>query len=301
LKRIESHAFDGLCCVIVIPCTALFVASDPGISPFLLLFAESDSCERFEWWLSMRKTGISVDLRRILRLGSSFLELRSYLFDNPVIEENSIMCEFEDNSEIVVESVFSKNLMEDGLIEKAIEKLINLCYSCIAAPIGFVFGSEWLEMNVFGLSSESEWLFEIIRANPMWETPTAKAKAIAGLVLGFRFTHSLGLIHGHLTTNNILFDLNHCIQITDFSSCLSGNGLSGFSREGCNPEMDIRGFVSILFEIVVGRPAKEEADIPVDVPMFVSEMIKSRLSGEWRRLSSFLDNFETLKQHNFEI
>jgi hypothetical protein len=39
----------------------------------------------------------------------------------------------------------------------------------------------------------------------------------------------------------------------------------------------------------------------VDVPTFVYEMIKSGLSGEWRRLSSFQNIFETLKQHNFEI
>jgi hypothetical protein len=81
-------------------------------------------------------------------------------------------------------------------------------------------------------------------------------------MLGRRFAHILGLIHGHLMTNNIVFDLNHCIQITDFVSCLSGNGPSDFSREGWNPEMDIPGFVSILFEIVVGRPATDEAEIP---------------------------------------
>jgi serine/threonine protein kinase len=135
----------------------------------------------------------------------------------------------------------------------------------------------------------------------VWWTPTAKAKAVAGIVLGLRFAHSFGLIHGHLTTDNIVFDLNHHIQITDFLSCLSGNGLSGFSREGWNPEMDIRGFVLILFEIVVGRPAKDEADIPADVPEFIREMIKAGLSGERRRWCSFSHIFRTLKQHDFRI
>jgi hypothetical protein len=49
--------------------------------------------------------------------------------------------------------------------------------------------------------------------------PTAKAKAkataVAGLVLGFRFTHSFELIHSLLTANNILFD---SIRITGFNS-----------------------------------------------------------------------------------
>jgi hypothetical protein len=45
--------------------------------------------------------------------------------------------------------------------------------------------------------------------------------------------------------------------------------------DGWNPETEIRGFISILFEIVVGHPANDEADIPAEVPQFVSEMIKT--------------------------
>jgi hypothetical protein len=82
---------------------------------------------------------------------------------------------------------------------------------------------------------------------------------------------------------------------------LSGNGLSGFFSKGWNPETDVREFVSILFEIVVHRPAKDEADIPTEGLKFVSEMIKTRLSGEKRRRSSFCDIFQTLKQHDFGI
>jgi hypothetical protein len=247
-----------------------------------------------------------------LRFGSSCFEIKSYRFDNSEIEAKGIICEsgeiercvyrrFEDDLLIVVKCLFFQNFLEYGLIEKELEKFINLCHPCLAVPIGFVFGSGLREIKVLGISSESESLFKIIVTNPVWWTPTAKAKAVAGLVLGLRFAHSFGFIHGHLTTNNIVFDLSHRIQITDFWSCLSGNGLSDFSNEKWNPEIDIRVFVLILFEIVVGHPANDETDIPADVPMFVCEMIKTGLSGEWRKLSSFLDIFETLKQHNFEI
>jgi hypothetical protein len=73
---------------------------------------------------------------------------------------------------------------------------------------------------------------------------------------------------------------------------LSGNGRSGFSREGWNPKTNVRGFVLILLEIVVGRPAKDRTNIPTDGPMFVYEMIQSGLLGEWRRQFSFQDIFE---------
>jgi serine/threonine protein kinase len=38
-------------------------------------------------------------------------------------------------------------------------------------------------------------------------------------VLGLRFAHSLGLLHGHLIVNNVLFNEDGVIQITDF--CLN--------------------------------------------------------------------------------
>jgi hypothetical protein len=151
------------------------------------------------------------------------------------------------------------------------------------------------------LASES--LAGGIAASLAWWTPTAKAKAkaVARLVLGIRFAHSLGLIHGCLTTNLIVFDSNHNIQITSFLRDLSGKGIRGFSGERWNPETDIRGFASVLFEIAVGRPASHEASVPADVPLFVSEMIETGHSGAWKRLSSFRDVFKTLKQYNFEI
>jgi hypothetical protein len=93
LKRIESRAFNGLSCTIVIPCTVLFVASGLGVHRPQLLFAEGHSCEEFDGWLWIRKSGIAVDFRRILRFGSCFLEFRSYLFEDSVIEEMAMIYE----------------------------------------------------------------------------------------------------------------------------------------------------------------------------------------------------------------
>jgi serine/threonine protein kinase len=43
-----------------------------------------------------------------------------------------------------------------------------------------------------------------------------KAIAVAGIVLGMEFLHSVGLIHGFLKPNNVLFDEYHRIRIADF-------------------------------------------------------------------------------------
>jgi serine/threonine protein kinase len=50
-----------------------------------------------------------------------------------------------------------------------------------------------------------------------WWTPTAKAKAIAGIVLGLWFAHGLRLLHGGLKASNVLFDAERRIKIADFS------------------------------------------------------------------------------------
>jgi hypothetical protein len=59
-------------------------------------------------------------------------------------------------------------------------------------------------------------LSEVISVSPEWWTPTAQAKSIVGVVLGLRFAHSLGLLHGHLIVNNMLFNEDGVIQIIVF-------------------------------------------------------------------------------------
>jgi serine/threonine protein kinase len=97
--------------------------------------------------------------------------------------------------------------------------LISLRHPRIVAPIGFVFPIESdsrQELRIVRLYLEGCSLLEVVSVHPKWWTSIVKAKAVAGIVLGLRFSHSLGLIHGHLTTSNFLFDSNYCIQIVDF-------------------------------------------------------------------------------------
>jgi serine/threonine protein kinase len=134
---------------------------------------------------------------------------------------------------------------------------------------------------------EGNSLSEVLSVNPVWWTLTGKAKVVAGLVLGLRFAHSLGLFHGCLTTNNILFDFDHCIHIVDFNPIQfeiatsenereieDGRQLAGFSRERLTRENDIEAFASILFELVVGRPVNGETSVPANIPTFVLSIIE---------------------------
>jgi serine/threonine protein kinase len=186
------------------------------------------------------------------------------------------------------------------------ENLINLRHPCIAAPIGFVFPIEsgsLQEMKIVEWYSQGCSLAEVLSVRPVWWTSTVKAKAIVGIVLGLRFAHSHGLLHGSLTTRNILFDLDHCIQIVNFNAILldisenkgeEGTRVGGFSG-------DVHAFASILFEIMVGRRPTDEISVPSDIPAFVSKMITTGLSLKSETRYSFHDIFEILKKNYFRL
>jgi hypothetical protein len=116
----------------------------------------------------------------------------------------------EDEVVIVVTSVHFCKRVENA----EIEILINLQYPCITAPISFDVPAKSgcsQELKIARLYEESSSLAEVLSINPVWWTPTMKAKTIIGIVPGLRFAHSLGLLHGPLTAASC-----SCIQTTEF-------------------------------------------------------------------------------------
>jgi serine/threonine protein kinase len=143
-----------------------------------------------------------------------------------------------------------------------------------------------------------------------YATPGVGHPIVAGIVVALRFAHSLGLVHGHLTTSNILFDSDHNIQMVDFHPMLfdvcesegeKGTQLESFSRAKWTPKMDIDAFTTILFEILVERSATGELSLPTNVPAFVSTIMKSGLYPTSETSGSFDVILKILKQNNFRI
>jgi serine/threonine protein kinase len=113
-------------------------------------------------------------------------------------------------------------------------------------------------------------LAEVLSDAPAWWTPTAKANAIAGIALGLRFAHGLGLLHGGLKASNVLFDAERRIQIADFSPIRLETGDTEPSLgEGWSVAADVCAFASLLFEIAVGRPGAQPGAAP-PISAFVS-------------------------------
>jgi hypothetical protein len=77
--------------------------------------------------------------------------------------------------------------------------------------------------------------------------------------------------------------------------------IGSFSNTRWTPKMDIHAFASILFELVVGRPAKNERSVPRNIPRFVREIIERGLWMKSKREFTFHSIFKRLKQNEFRI
>jgi serine/threonine protein kinase len=120
---------------------------------------------------------------------------------------------------IVVKSI-NLSLSEDKVrVERSMENMMNLRHPCIAGVIGLVHSSALQVLKIIRQHIEGSSVSKVVLRSPEWWTATAKAKAkaIVGVLLGLRFAHRLGLVHGHMTTENVFVTGEGKIQISDFS------------------------------------------------------------------------------------
>jgi hypothetical protein len=306
LKRIESQAFWWSRVLAQLPSTVSFVAHDAHPNPFHLSLSDPDSCPAFGRWRLLRKSGIVVDFHRIRsglpRWDDSALDL---VFDEgPVVGRSARLYRRRaDGALAVVKSVSLSALLGRCQIESEIENLLNLRHPLIAPLFFFALPAEsggQRELKTLRLHTTGGSLADVFLNPPAWWTPTAKAKAAVGIALGLRFAHGLGLLHGAVKAENVLFDADQRIQLADFSPIrLESGEVEPFSGEGWAPAADVCGFASLLFEIVVGRPAT--LPVPGVAPEFVSKIIAYGRSSESRHRLSFADIVECLKENSSEI
>jgi serine/threonine protein kinase len=215
--------------------------------------------------------------------------------------------ECDDVFEFVVKSMNVSVSIDIAHVESKIENLMNLRHPCILGIIGVIFASPLHKQQIIRENSVGKSLSEVISRSPEWWTPTAKAKAIVGIVLGMRFAHNFGLLHGHLTGDNVVFDDDGLVQICDFCenslSEVGGNSEAmaedgSISGEGWKPSADVRAFAELVSRIVIGD-SSEERECSRSVPGFILNIIERRQSLDSNAKLSFVDIFETLKDNDF--
>jgi hypothetical protein len=187
--------------------------------------------------------------------------------------------------------------------------MMNLRHPCIAGVIGVVLSSPLRSFQIVGVHIGGDSLSEVVLKSPEWWTPTAKAKAVVGLVLGLRFAHSVGLHHGHLTGDNVFLKEDGMIQISDFSvhNLLNEEGdkrvetgFYDFFGENFTPTADIQAFSRILSEIVFGTSSERGRPMR-EIPSFVFELIERAQCTDLGIFESFTDILSILKKNDFNI
>jgi hypothetical protein len=209
----------------------------------------------------------------------------------------------EDGLRIEVRSLKFRESVKDCEVEEMIERMMNLRHPCIAGTIGVIFGRGGSrELEIFGISSSVISLSEVVSSPPKWWTPTAKAKTIVSLVLGLRFAHSHGILHGQLTMKDVRLNSDGMTEIHNFSvngfGAFTGNADvraddGSFSGEHWTPKGDIEAFTTIFSEIVIGASG--------DSCSFVSHIIGRGQSADSAAMESFEDILKILKKNDFRI
>jgi tRNA A-37 threonylcarbamoyl transferase component Bud32 len=217
----------------------------------------------------------------------------------------------ESDSEfcIVVKSI-NITLSENKVnVERIIQNMMNLRHSCIAGVIGVVHSSPLRVLKIIRNHIEGYSLSQVVFISPEWWTPTAKAKAVVGVLLGLRFAQSLGLVHGNLTGNNVFVTEEGMIQISDFSLQNLFNAKSDdwiemdfydFSRENFMATADVGAFARLLSDIVFGATCNGSGQAG-EIPSFVQAIIERREYADLKGVDPFTIILTILKCNEFKI
>jgi hypothetical protein len=211
---------------------------------------------------------------------------------------------------------------DDGSLE-SLEILTHLKHPSIVPLFGIVFPTKSTKLRIATLYCRFGSLKEVLANPPSWWTPTAKSKAIAGIVVGMRFAHSLGCAHGSLKPSNMLINENKHAEIVDFCS----NRLQGRVMKDDEDDdeeeaeallMDVVAFCSILCEILVGHSLVaricpyskftielvdhgEHVVIPSLIPSFMRFLFATRGFTPESVRDAFRDIYEALKENDFNV
>jgi serine/threonine protein kinase len=168
---------------------------------------------------------------------------------------------------------------------------------------------------------------------PSWWGPSVVAIMVIGIVMGMRYAHAQGVVHGSLKPNNVLLDGAHHIRICDFGALEWAK--AGVAREVPNdaafyidqgvPEdeeddtgfcEDVYAFGLIFYEIMmIGKSShdvmkritlnKMLSGIRPDISKDFSEWVRGLIDDCWAPNPKHRPSFETIYQlfekHHYQI
>jgi serine/threonine protein kinase len=219
--------------------------------------------------------------------------------------------------------------------ERDVKTIANLKHSCVLEVRGLIPAKRHEQLRIVTEFAPNGTLEENMRQEKRGElpiaSPTRVAKMLCGIVLGMRFAHSRGVIHGNLKPSNILLDSSWRVRIGDFGvrpmaeerplrrqiETIQYRAPEFFDDGEYTKMMDVYSFGLILYEVLVGRQAFPRAQtvdamtkcvvqgvrakIPRSIPHDVRKLMKRCWSQTPDKRPTFQEIHRDLKAMQFRI
>jgi serine/threonine protein kinase len=96
---------------------------------------------------------------------------------------------------------------------REIEGLIRLSHPCVVAIVGYSLATQESPVQIGIRYAANGSLREVLDMSPPFLDDTGKTVVVCGIIVGMRFIHSQGFVHGDLKPENILLDERGFAQI----------------------------------------------------------------------------------------
>jgi serine/threonine protein kinase len=179
-------------------------------------------------------------------------------------EEDELWREIDSNEEISVKRYEIEGAERSEAFLSEIQALFSVIHPCVLSFKGYYLSqdSQNARLATPYLGNLKEIL--VVGSNlPSWWNVSCQAIVILGIVLGMKYIHCSGFVHGDLKPENIFLDSNHRIRIGHFGfTRLQEAGFQAHSRKtpinvyespgsGIRDEKsDVYSFGLIMYEIV---------------------------------------------------
>jgi serine/threonine protein kinase len=238
---------------------------------------------------------------------------------------------------IAIKRIYSNYFHESNFIRE-VELLVKLNHPCVLRIVGYSFPSESTCAEIHTEYAENGSLASVLKRatrnpKPSFWTPTGKAIAICGIVLGMRDIHSRGLIHRDLKPGNIFISADGHSLIGDFgtsrfefddATLTSDTGTPHYAAPELFQEttpyttkVDVFSLGSVMYEIILGFPvfpsslqpfpimrqvlAGDMPPVPIECGKFMQGLIRRCWAKNPEERPSMHEIFNEFQSNQFEI
>ncbi|ELP90392.1 serine-threonine protein kinase, putative [Entamoeba invadens IP1] len=192
-----------------------------------------------------------------------------------------------------VELAVKKVLISEGDVcmkEEVVKRMMSSRHPCTVQYLGFWYEDNRLCVAMEYFSKKS--LFDVLHSSLKGVTIATKLRMLGDASKGLEFLHSCSpvLVHGNLTSRNLMVSQNYSIKIGDFGMRKCGEEVKCKDVPWSAPEVlqfgdistksDIYSFAIIMWEVVMTKIPFGETDNVEDIRKMIISGVRPKLGKE---------------------